>query len=237
MVITSGGDYGGDDTPPPEYVEGGEPVYYDSNPGVAYYPVFINTPGSCYCILPVRQVRGLWLDVDGRVIHRGHLPYYHPEQSHRDAWQRNQGIVNGHVPLRGSLIRDGDRFRPVPPRDSIHEHRREQVRPAERSWERPVQPRPAVIVEPARPLPSVRQPPPAVIVAPPVPIRTPPEQAPPMRQDPRQDHRREREPARPDPVPAQARPEPRKEQPREERRGRPDRVRCSDDDRRQHKCD
>ena len=108
--------------PPAEFVIG-SPVYYESLPGVAFYPMFIDTPGSCHCVVPMRFYRNNWLSVDGEVIYRGRFPYIPAsriEPRHLDVWRHSEGIVHGMHPVRGSFLIDGGHVRPMPPAGSIH---------------------------------------------------------------------------------------------------------------------
>ena len=106
--------------PPLEFVVGGAPIYYDMEPGVAYYPIFLDAPGSCFCIVPMRYVNGVWLGVGGVVLYRGGFRFHHPSQYHRDVWLRSGGVINGYVPVRGNVERVGNAVRPVPPPGSVH---------------------------------------------------------------------------------------------------------------------
>ena len=115
-------------SPPLEYVEGGAPVFYDAEPGVAYYPILLDTPGSCFCIVPMRYVNGVWLGVGGVVLYRGYFRFHYPTQHHRDVWVRSGGVVNGYAPMRGSVERVGNVLRPVPPPGSIHAQQLERQR-------------------------------------------------------------------------------------------------------------
>ena len=82
--------------PPQEYVVGGAPVYYDVDPGVAYYPMYLNTPGSCNCVVPMRYANGVWLGLGGVVLHRGNLSLARPAPYHYDAWTRSGGVWRGY---------------------------------------------------------------------------------------------------------------------------------------------
>ena len=106
--------------PPIEYVEGGAPVYYETEPGVAFYPVFLDAPGSCFCIVPMRYVGGVWLGVGGVVLYRGHFPFHHAPPQHREIWLRSGGVVGGHRPMPGRIERDGNVMRALPPPGSVH---------------------------------------------------------------------------------------------------------------------
>ncbi len=108
--------------PPVEYVVDA-PVYYDSLPGIAFYPMFIDAPGSCHCVVPMRFYRGAWLNVNGEVIHRGHFPYVPASRigaRHLEAWRHSEGIIRGMRPMHGSFQMVGGHARPVPPAGSIH---------------------------------------------------------------------------------------------------------------------
>ena len=106
--------------PPPEYIEGGAPVYYDTEPGVAFYPIFLDVPGSCFCIVPMRFYNGVWLGIGGTVLYRGHFALHHAPQDRRDFWIRSGGVVNGYAPVHGRIEHEGGAMRPVPPVESIH---------------------------------------------------------------------------------------------------------------------
>jgi len=108
--------------PPIEYVEGGAPVYYETEPGVAFYPIYLDAPGSCFCIVPMRYVGGAWLGVGGVVLYRGHFPYHHALPQHREVWLRSGGEFGGHRPVFGRIERNGNVLRPLPPPGSIHIH-------------------------------------------------------------------------------------------------------------------
>jgi hypothetical protein len=106
--------------PPIEYVEGGAPVYYETEPGVAFYPIFLDAPGSCFCIVPMRYAGGVWLGVGGAVLYRGHFPYHHAPPQHREIWLRSGGEIGGHRPMPGRIEREGNVMRALPPPGSIH---------------------------------------------------------------------------------------------------------------------
>ena len=108
--------------PPAEYVVGA-PLYYESQPGVAFYPMFIGTPGSCYCVVPMRFYRNVWLGVDGGVIYRGHFPYVAAsriEHRHLEAWHHDEGAFRGMRPMHGSFQMVDGHARPMPPQGSMH---------------------------------------------------------------------------------------------------------------------
>jgi len=108
--------------PPIEYVEGGAPIYYETEPGVAFYPIFLDAPGSCFCIVPMRYVGGVWLGVGGAVLYRGHFPFHHAPPQHREIWLRGGGVIGGHHPMPGRIERDGNAMRALPPPGSVHAH-------------------------------------------------------------------------------------------------------------------
>jgi hypothetical protein len=116
--------------PPAEYIVDG-PVYFDTMPGVTFYPMFIDLPGSCYCVVAVRFYRGVWLGVDNRVIHRGHFAFRPAPPQHRAEWHRHGGVVHGMRPIRGTFEHHGGRLRPMPPSDTRH-HQVIMQRPAYR---------------------------------------------------------------------------------------------------------
>ena len=117
--------YADEYVPPPEYVVDG-PLYYDTYPGVPFYPIFIDTPGSCFCVMPMRYYGGVWLGVTGVVIHRGFFPYRRVEPVHRSYWQQQGGVVNGMRPSRGAFEHRGERMVPMPPVGSTHHRAVEQ---------------------------------------------------------------------------------------------------------------
>lgn len=106
--------------PPMEFVEGGAPVYYDSEPGIPFYPIFLDTPGSCFCIVPMRYYNGVWLGLGGVVLHRGHFTFHTPSHHHREVWGRSGGAFNGMRPTRGRVEQVGNEMRPIPPQGSVH---------------------------------------------------------------------------------------------------------------------
>ncbi len=112
----------GEYVPPQEYVIGA-PLYYEALPGVAFYPMFIGTPGSCFCVIPMRFYRDTWFGVDGTVIHRGHFPYVPAsriEARHMDAWRHSEGLAHGMRPIHGSFQMFEGHNRPIPPQGSLH---------------------------------------------------------------------------------------------------------------------
>ncbi len=127
-------------SPPLEYVEGGAPIFYDTEPGVAYYPILLDTPGSCFCIVPMRYVNGVWLGVGGVVLYRGYFRFHYPTQHHRDVWVRSGGVINGYAPMRGSVERVGNVVRPVPPPGSIHAQQLDRQRAYREQGAQPRQP-------------------------------------------------------------------------------------------------
>ena len=129
---------GDDFVPPQEFIEGGAPVYYDAEPGVAFYPMFLGYPGSCFCIMPVRYYDGAWLGVGGAVVHRGNFPFHHAGAMHRDVWNRSGGVMNGHAPMHGHFTGG----RAVPPPDSLHS--RGVTRPNSNAAQHPI-PKPAQV--------------------------------------------------------------------------------------------
>jgi Double zinc ribbon len=73
--------------PPPEFMEG-EPIFVASEPNVAYYPIFVDFPGSCNCIMPVRYVNGIWYTVGNKPIYRGTFAFHHAQPSVHNDWIR-----------------------------------------------------------------------------------------------------------------------------------------------------
>ena len=108
--------------PPQDYVVGA-PLYYESAPGVAFYPMFISTPGSCFCVVPMRFYNGVWLGVDGVVLHRGHfqfVPAARIESRHLETWRHSEAVFHGMRPMHGSFQVVGGHARPLPPPGSMH---------------------------------------------------------------------------------------------------------------------
>ncbi len=102
--------------PPAEYVVEGAPVYYEAEPGVAFYPMFLDFPGSCFCIMPVRFYGGVWYAPGRVVVHSGHWAFHRPQPHHLHAWRSGGGHFRGHAPMRGHLERGpGGRMRAVAP--------------------------------------------------------------------------------------------------------------------------
>lgn len=117
-VVEPGWDHG---IPPRDFIQGGVPLYYNIEPGVAYYPVFVDFPGSCHCIMPMRYYAGAWYAPGNIVVYRGHFPYHHPREEHRRAWQQSHGTYQGQQAFHGRLETGPDhRLRPMPPMNSIH---------------------------------------------------------------------------------------------------------------------
>lgn len=102
--------------PPTEYVVEGAPIYYEAEPGVAFYPMFVDFPGSCFCILPIRYVGGVWYAPGRVVVHSGHWAFHRPGPAHLHTWRSGGGHFRGHAPMRGHLERGpGGRMRAVAP--------------------------------------------------------------------------------------------------------------------------
>ncbi|MDP1689690.1 MAG: hypothetical protein Q8L52_00565 [bacterium] len=162
-----------DGAPPAEYVIVSEVVYYDIEPGVAFWPVFFGYPGSCYCYMPARFVGGVWWGPGRHEIHRGHFAQHRGEAHHLNAWRQNGGTFRGHTAVRGHI----ERGRAVPP--AGHAKPTPHVAPPRHTpppgVHRPPAPPPAV----HRPPPAVHTPPPAVhrpstVHRPPPAVHTPP---------------------------------------------------------------
>jgi hypothetical protein len=134
--------------PPEEYVVDG-PVYFDTMPGITFYPIYIDAPGSCYCVVAMRFYRGVWLGVDNRVIYRGQFSFRPAPPQHRAEWHRHGGVVHGMRPIRGTFVHQGGRLRPMPPPDTRH-HQVIMQRPAHRDA-RPAPTRPPEQSPGARP--------------------------------------------------------------------------------------
>jgi len=106
--------------PPTEYIVDA-PVYYDDHPGVAFYPLYIDAPGSCFCVMPMRYVDGAWYGVGGREIYRGYFVYHRPPEIQIDQWRAGGGVINGKRPVFGSIVNSNGQWRPNPPMGSIHD--------------------------------------------------------------------------------------------------------------------
>lgn len=102
--------------PPAEYIVEGAPVYYEAEPGIAFYPMFVDFPGSCFCIMPVRFYGGVWYAPGRVVVHSGHWTFHRPGPTHLHAWRGNGGHFRGHAPIRGHIERGpSGRMRAVAP--------------------------------------------------------------------------------------------------------------------------
>jgi len=122
-----------DGAPPPEYiVESEQPVFYDVEPGVAFYPVFFGYPGSCFCYMPVRYVGGVWFGPGHREIYRGHFAEHRGGPAHLNAWRSSGGHFGGHAAVRGHMERGpGGRVHVTPPASHAqHFQQRQQQRAA-----------------------------------------------------------------------------------------------------------
>ena len=106
--------------PPNEYIVDA-PVYYDDHPGVAFYPLYIDAPGSCFCVMPMRYVDGAWYGVGGREIYRGYFVYHRPPEVQIDRWRAGGGVINGKRPVFGSIVQSNGQWRPNPPMGTIHD--------------------------------------------------------------------------------------------------------------------
>ena len=113
--------------PPQQYIVDA-PLYYDNQPGVAFYPIYIDTPGSCFCVLPMRYYGGVWLGVTGEVIYRGFFPYRIVEPHHRTVYLQRTLVVNGFSPHRGRFESVGGRLVVLPPVGTMHHQVVEQRR-------------------------------------------------------------------------------------------------------------
>jgi hypothetical protein len=109
----------GEYIPPPEYVVDG-PLYYDAWPGIPWYPLFIDTPGSCHCVMPMRFHDGVWWSLEGVVVFRGFFPYRRPEFHHIETWRSRPWVVQGRPPVRGEFEWRGGRSVPLPPPGGVH---------------------------------------------------------------------------------------------------------------------
>lgn len=169
--------------PPVEYVVGGAPVYYAVEPGVAYYPIFLDTPGSCHCVVPMRYAGGVWFGLGGVILHRGYLPLRHPAPHQREIWLRSGGVWQGHAPLHGSFGYQGSRPYSVPPPGSLHGDRYDPPRGQPYPYRRHEGSSPGYEYPPRGAYPGPRQNPPAgygpppqpapAQAAPPTPMRAP----------------------------------------------------------------
>ncbi len=90
----------GDIAPPLDYVVGGAPVYYPAEPNYAYYPMYLDFPGSCFCVMPVRYTNGLWITLGGNVVHRGPFNYRPAPFEKRQMWEHRGGEMMGQRPSR-----------------------------------------------------------------------------------------------------------------------------------------
>ena len=113
--------------PPQEYIVDA-PLYYDNQPGVAFYPIYIDTPGSCFCVMPMRYFGGVWLGVTGELIYRGFFPYRIAESHHRTVYLQRTLVVNGFSPHRGRFESVGGRVVVLPPVGTMHHQVVEQRR-------------------------------------------------------------------------------------------------------------
>ena len=84
----------------PYVVDG--PVYYD---GLAYYPFYFGFPGSCFCVIPVRYIGGVWYSPGNVFVHGGHFSRFYAPSYHIQNWRNNGRSYGGHVP-------GGPRFAP-----------------------------------------------------------------------------------------------------------------------------
>lgn len=134
-----------DGAPPAEYIVEGEPVYYPAEPGVAFYPVFLGYPGSCFCIMPVRFVGGVWYAPGRVVVHHGSFTFHRPGPAHLGAWRGNHGAFGGHAAVRGRIERGpGGRVRAIPPA-GVHAQQRQMQRAPTAAPHQQTQVRPAAV--------------------------------------------------------------------------------------------
>ncbi len=121
--------------PPAEYIVENEPVYYESEPGIAFYPVFVDFPGSCFCIMPVRFVGGVWYAPGHVMVHQGHWGFHRPGPNHLNAWRSAGGHYGGHAPVHGRFERGpGGRMHAVPPAGVHQQHfQRQQMERQQRA--------------------------------------------------------------------------------------------------------
>lgn len=162
--------------PPAEYVVDGAPVYYAVEPGVAYYPVFIEDAFLCapvaFCVLPVRFYGGAWYAPGGVIVHRGYWAFHHPGPAHRralGAWREHRGVFRGHAAEFGRMHRDAQgHVRPVPPHGIHTPPRSGGAHPGPQQHRAPLQQHPA-----PRPVPQQHAVPPR-----PMPPHAPPAQHP-----------------------------------------------------------
>lgn len=224
--------------PPPEYVVDG-PLYYDTYPGVPFYPIFIDTPGSCFCVMPMRYYGGVWLGVTGVVVHRGFFPYRRVEPVHRSYWQQQGGVVNGMRPSRGVFEHRGDRMVPMPPAGSTHHRAIEQrgmTRPA------PIAPSSGPSDQsaspPQRPFQNQGQPPP-VLGPQNRPVQAPQPSQPQFQQQPQPQPQQQRPLPHPEEASPRAAPQNRSAQPESksgQNESRSKSNRCQDDDKHEKRC-
>ena len=169
-----------DDYSPPQEYLADAPVYYAAHPGVAFYPLFINAPGSCFCVVPMRFYGGVWYGVDGVVLHRGHFAYTPAariESRHISAWRNSGGVVHGMQPARGTVQTIGGKPVVRPPEGTLHRPRPGETRVLRDPTPIPIRtpppgPRPEAVAPAAPPQQPVQRHVPAIErerVTPPVP--------------------------------------------------------------------
>lgn len=221
-----------DGVPPGEYIQGGAPLYYSSEPGVAYYPVYVDFPGSCHCIMPVRYYEGVWYAPGNVYVYRGHFPFHHPAEEPRRVWLQNRGVFQGQPAYRGRLEQGADRrMRPVPPTDSgyvnhLNGMNRNPNSPQEKQGMHPGMPQSQQQ--------SGRQPSPQGQAQPAVRATVPQEQ----QQGPRpgMQQQSQQQSGQPVTTPRQQQPVAQPGTTQEPQRGKKALQRCSDQDHEQHKC-
>ncbi|MDI9336245.1 MAG: hypothetical protein QM520_04365 [Gammaproteobacteria bacterium] len=109
--------------PPIEYVVGGAPIYFEDQLATPYYPLYINTPGSCHCVVPVRYFRGSWYSYQGLLVHSGRMPLYIPPPVVVERWRGHEIRNLGKPYSFGTFHRQSGHWSVAPaPRTSHHWH-------------------------------------------------------------------------------------------------------------------
>ena len=108
-----------DEVPPLEYIVDA-PLYYDDHPGGVFYPLYIDAPGTCYCVMPMHYFEGAWYGVGGREIYRGRFEFHRPPPPLLAQWRATGGVFDGRNPVVGSWVWSNGRMRSAPPVNSIH---------------------------------------------------------------------------------------------------------------------
>lgn len=125
--------------PPVEFMAEQQPIFYDQQPGVAFWPVFFGMPGSCLCIMPVYLEGGVFYGPGAVVVmQREAFVYYRPGPAHLHSWHESRGTWHGHAGVRGTMERGpGGRMHVVAPA-GVHAQQHQQ-RQAAKQQQRPPQ--------------------------------------------------------------------------------------------------